>query len=33
MGLWWRVGFAMCVVELLVFAVVGTTWWKVLGYW
>ena len=33
MGLWWRVGFVMCVVELLVFAVVGTTWWKVLGFW
>ena len=33
MGNWWRVGFIMCVVELLIFAVVGTTWWKVLGYW
>ncbi|MCU4118910.1 anion permease [Variovorax sp. N23] len=33
MGLWWRVGFVMCVVELLVFAVVGTAWWKVLGFW
>jgi divalent anion:Na+ symporter, DASS family len=33
MGLWWRVGFVMCVVELLVFAVIGTAWWKVLGFW
>ena len=33
MGNWWRVGFIMCVIELLIFAVVGTTWWKVLGYW
>jgi DASS family divalent anion:Na+ symporter len=33
MGNWWRVGFVMCVVELLIFAVVGTVWWKVLGYW
>ncbi len=33
MGKWWRVGFVMCVVELLIFAVVGGAWWKVLGYW
>lgn len=25
MGAWWRVGFIMCVLELLVFATVGTT--------
>ena len=33
MGNWWRVGFVMCVLELLVFAVIGCAWWKVLGYW
>jgi len=33
MGTWWRVGFVMCVVNLLIFAVVGSVWWKVLGYW
>lgn len=33
MGTWWRVGFVMCVVELLIFAVVGSVWWKVLGFW
>lgn len=33
MGNWWRVGFVMCVVELLIFAVVGSIWWKVLGFW
>jgi DASS family divalent anion:Na+ symporter len=33
MGNWWRVGFVMCVVELLIFAVVGGVWWNVLGYW
>lgn len=33
MGTWWRVGFVMYVLELLVFATVGTTWWKLLGYW
>jgi len=33
MGLWWRVGFVMCVIELLIFSVVGGMWWKILGYW
>ncbi|MEG3063887.1 MAG: anion permease, partial [Comamonas sp.] len=33
LGNWWRVGAVMCVLELLVFALVGTVWWKVLGYW
>ncbi|MFG1374687.1 anion permease [Xanthobacter oligotrophicus] len=33
MGRWWGLGFVMCVVNLLIFAVVGGIWWKVLGYW
>ncbi len=33
MGNWWRVGAAMCVIELLVFAVAGSAWWKLLGLW
>ncbi|MFJ3055922.1 DASS family sodium-coupled anion symporter [Herbaspirillum sp. NPDC087042] len=33
MGKWWGVGFVMAVVELLVFATVGSVWWKVLGFW
>ncbi len=33
LGTWWRVGFVMCVFELLVFATVGIVWWKVLGHW
>ena len=33
MGVWWRVGFVMCVLELLVFATLGMVWWKLLGYW
>jgi DASS family divalent anion:Na+ symporter len=33
MGLWWKVGFIMCLFELAVFAVVGGLWWKLLGYW
>ncbi|UXH78891.1 anion permease [Roseateles amylovorans] len=33
MGHWWRVGAVMCMVELLIFAIVGCLWWKVLGFW
>jgi len=33
LGTWWRVGFVMSVMELLIFAIVGGAWWKVLGYW
>ncbi|MFT4248727.1 MAG: DASS family sodium-coupled anion symporter [Pseudomonas sp.] len=33
LGRWWRVGFVMCVFELLVFATLGIAWWKLLGYW
>ncbi|MBA2961807.1 MULTISPECIES: DASS family sodium-coupled anion symporter [Ramlibacter] len=33
LGNWWRVGFVMSVVELIIYAVVGVAWWKVLGYW
>lgn len=33
MGHWWGVGFVMCVVELIIFAVIGGLWWKLLGFW
>ncbi|MDB5746507.1 MAG: putative transporter [Massilia sp.] len=33
MATWWRVGFVMCVLELVIFAVIGGAWWKLLGYW
>lgn len=33
LGQWWRVGAVMCVLELIIFAVVGSTWWKILGFW
>ena len=33
LGTWWRVGFVMSVFELLVFGLVGSLWWKALGYW
>nr|WP_258306256.1 anion permease [Halomonas sp. A11-A] len=33
LGEWWRAGFIMSVVNLLVWVVVGGLWWKLLGYW
>lgn len=33
LGTWWRVGFIMCVGELIIYAVIGTTWWRILGLW
>ncbi|VEJ52084.1 integral membrane transport protein [Neisseria weaveri] len=30
---WWKAGFVMSVVNLLVFIFIGGVWWKVLGYW
>lgn len=33
LGLWWRVGFVMSLVNLAVWVLVGGAWWKVLGYW
>ena len=29
---WWGAGAAMSVVNLLILVVVGTAWWKLLGY-
>lgn len=33
LGEWWKAGFAMSVVLLLVWLSVGSLWWKALGYW
>lgn len=33
LGEWWKAGFVMSVVNLIVWVVVGFGWWKVLGYW
>jgi DASS family divalent anion:Na+ symporter len=32
-GEWWRAGFVMSIVNLLVWLTVGFAWWKYLGYW
>lgn len=33
MATWWRVGLVMCIGELLIYAVLGSAWWKLLGLW
>ncbi|CAD1794912.1 DASS family sodium-coupled anion symporter [Xanthomonas euroxanthea] len=33
LGAWWRIGLIMCLLELLIFTLVGSAWWKVLGFW
>lgn len=33
LGEWWKAGFVMSVVNLLVWVVVGGVWWKILGYY
>ncbi|STZ76760.1 DASS family sodium-coupled anion symporter [Bergeriella denitrificans] len=30
---WWKAGFVMSVINILVFVLVGGIWWKILGYW
>lgn len=30
---WWRFGFVISVMSILVFATVGLAWWKLLGWW
>ncbi len=33
LGNWWKVGFIMCCIELVIYATIGLVWWKVLGLW
>ncbi|MEZ5608641.1 MAG: DASS family sodium-coupled anion symporter [Burkholderiaceae bacterium] len=33
LGEWWKAGFVMSVVLIVVWMAVGSAWWKVLGYW
>jgi DASS family divalent anion:Na+ symporter len=32
-GTWWRLGFIISVVNILIWVVIGGAWWKVLGLW
>ena len=33
MGDWWRVGFLISIVNLIIWMGVGTWWWKLIGLW
>jgi DASS family divalent anion:Na+ symporter len=30
---WWTVGLIASVLNIIIWSVVGTIWWKVLGWW
>ncbi|QMT36806.1 DASS family sodium-coupled anion symporter [Neisseria wadsworthii] len=30
---WWKAGFIMSVVNIIVFVLIGGVWWKILGHW
>jgi len=30
---WWGIGFAISVLHILIWGIVGGVWWKVLGLW
>jgi DASS family divalent anion:Na+ symporter len=32
-GKWWRIGFIVSVLHVVMWAVVGALWWKALGWW
>lgn len=32
-GLWWKVGFLISVVNLVIWTSVGLLWWKIIGLW
>jgi len=32
-GEWWRIGFAISVVNLIVWLGIGSIWWKLVGIW
>ena len=33
LGEWWKAGFVMSGVLIVVWVAVGSAWWKALGYW
>ena len=33
LGNWWKAGFIMSIVNLFIWSVVGSLWWKALGLW
>lgn len=33
LGEWWKAGFIMSVINIVIFVAVGSIWWSILGYW
>lgn len=33
LGEWWKTGFIISIINLIIWIVIGGIWWKVLGYW
>lgn len=33
LGEWWKTGFIISIINLIIWIVIGGLWWKVLGYW
>lgn len=33
LGEWWKTGFVMSAINLLIWMIIGGAWWKWLGYW
>ncbi|MCI0922186.1 DASS family sodium-coupled anion symporter [Sphingobacterium rhinopitheci] len=33
LGEWWKVGFIVSIVNLIIWSLIGGLWWKFLGYW
>ena len=32
-GTWWKIGFVMSVINLIIFVGIGSMWWKIAGLW
>ncbi len=30
---WWKIGFIVSIVNLIIWGILGNIWWKILGYW
>jgi divalent anion:Na+ symporter, DASS family len=30
---WWKIGFLISLVSLVIWAGIGMVWWRVIGYW
>jgi DASS family divalent anion:Na+ symporter len=30
---WWKIGFLISVMNLLIWGGIGMLWWRIIGYW